>query len=223
MKHRSFTLALVIAVSAIFPSLSSAQTRFDTVNGPGPMLIGPNANPAFSRGGTYYPGFVPPYNPYAPNPYYNPYGNPYGYGYPSYGVPIVQPNGLFQFRIGNVGLNMWRSPSGYYYPWAGLPQGMGYSNTTILYAPQTNTAPQPQLPPISTLVKDMLTYLDEAKSKGKLSDADYQHLKRRVTDLQSRTSVLMNQGGGTLDPQDETSIRNDLNSVGAEITTRSNR
>lgn len=217
-----FKASLLVLVLGLASQPLQAQTRFDSVAGPGPMLIGPNANPAFNRGGTYYPGFVP-YNPYAPNTY-SPYGynNPY-VPYGGYGIPTAQPNGLFQFRVGNVGLNMWRSPSGYYYPWAGLPQGYGYNQTTILYAPQATTAPQPQQPPISTLVKDMLTYLDEAKDKKKISDSDYQHLKRRVTDLQSRTSVLMNQAGGVLDPQDETSIRNDLNSVGSEITTRSNR
>ncbi len=133
-------------------------------------------------------------------------------------------NGLYRFGVGSgVNVNMWRANSGYYYPWAGLPSGINYNSTAILYSAQAAGTPQPQQPPITTIIRDMLSYLDEAKSKGRLSDADYQHLKRRATDLQSKEDLLMNSGGGSMDPQDEQQLRADINSLGGEITERSHK
>ncbi len=217
---KTLSLAGVLAIS-LLSAPAFAQTRLNSVSGPGPTFAAPYNNPAFTNNGTYYPGVSPYANPYI-NPYANPYGNPYyrGYGGAAYGIPVVQPNGLFGF--GN-NLNMWRAASGYYYPWAGLPSGYQYSNVNILYGAQTSSTPQAQQPPITTMVKDMLAYLDEARAKKTLSEADYQHFRRRATDLQSKEDSMSIAGNGSLDPQDEQSIRNDVNALGKEITERSHR
>jgi hypothetical protein len=89
-----------------------------------------------------------------------------------------------------------------------------------MYAPNTTTAPTVQQPPISTITSDMVKFIDEAHGKKQVSEGDYEHLRRRVLDLQSKYRDLFSQGNGSLNPEDEQSIRNDLNSVGMEITER---
>lgn len=212
MKNLHLVAAVIGALLAV-PAL--AQTRLNSVSGPGPTFAYPGMT--FSQGGaTYYRG-VTPYN-------YSPYGNPYaqGYGYPgypySYGVPTALSNGLFSIGLGNMRVNMWRAPSGYYYPWYGVPTGV--SQTTVLYAPNASSAPTPQQPPITTVVSDMTKFLDEAHSKSQVSDADYEHLRRRVVDLQSHYRDLYAQSNGNVEQQDEQQIRTDLNSVSMEIIER---
>jgi len=205
-------LKLIMALScAILTTPAMAQTRLNSVNGPGPTFAYPGMT--YSSGqNTYYRGVTP-------------YNTPYGYGYGGYGgypgavygIPTVLNNGFYRFNMGPAALNMWRSPSGYYYPWG----GGGYStSTTILYAPQATTAPQAQQPPIATMVRDMLSYIDESKEKKRLDDGDYNHLRQRIVDLQSKESLLMSNGNGSLDPQDEQQLRADLDSVSREITQR---
>jgi hypothetical protein len=66
----------------------------------------------------------------------------------------------------------------------------------------------------------MTKYLEDQKDKGKLSDADYNHLKQRAVDLLSKERDLRSQGGGTIDPEAEQSIRSDMDSLGGEVAQR---
>ncbi|HEY9776773.1 MAG TPA: hypothetical protein V6C81_23620 [Planktothrix sp.] len=201
---------VALAASVFLAAPALAQTKLNSVSGPGPTFAYPgmtyqSGNGVYYRGATGYP--------------YS-YQQPYGFGYPgyNYGVPTVTPNGLYNFGLGKQAINMWRAPSGYYYPWYGMPAG--YSQTTILYAPTTSTTPTVQQPPISTTASDMLKFIDEAHGKKEISDGDYEHLRRRVTDLQSKYRDLFSQSNGNVDPQDEQQIRTDLQSAGMEIQGR---
>src|ERR1700733_12822847 len=109
---------------------------------------------------------------------------------------------------------MWRSPNGYYYPWLG---GGGYYGAPIIYGQTATQAPTQQTPPISTVIGDMLTYLDQQKDKGKLDPSSYDHLRRRATDLQSKYANLRTAGEGSIDAQDEKQIRLDIDSLGSEV------
>jgi len=157
------------------------------------------------------PVYNPYYNPYAGFPY-NPYNSPVYYGYPQ-----PMSNGLFNIGLGRVNINLWRAPSGYYYPWC---NPSGYTSAQIIYAPQGATQSTPQLPPLSTMFTDLNTYLDEQKDKGKLADADYSHLRQRSKDLQTKAGSLRTAGEGVLDPQDEAQIRKDLDSLSTEVAQR---
>lgn len=175
--------------------------------------VNPYANP-------YVNPYANPYvNPYA-NPYVNPY-NPYAYNntlrYNSlnYGIPQSLPNGYFGFN--GIGVNFWRAPSGYYYPWCG---GGFAPSTTILYVPTSGGQATQAQPPISTIVGDLVSFLDDSKTKGRMSEADYTHLRQRALDLQSKQRNLVVQGGGALDPQDEQIIRRDLDQVQQEALER---
>lgn len=217
MKNLSLLAVLACAIVSL---PAEAQTRLNSVSGPGPTFAYPGMTYTTPGGATMY-NPMSPYAPYSPtNPMNNPYAaypgyGGYGYGgYPAgaYGVPTALNNGFYRF---GPGVNMWRSPSGYYYPWGG---GITTQTTTILYGPQAGQAPQAQRPPIATMIRDMLTYIDESKQKDRIDEADYTHLRRRIMDLQSKESLLISNGSGSLDPQDEQQLRNDLDGVNRELT-----
>lgn len=232
-------LALAVFGYALAPAM--AQKSYGTNpyvgNGPG----GSNIVPGYGFGGggfnTFggYGGYGNPYagSPYGSNPLYNPaggygynpwvnrYGSPYAYnGVPisSFGAPVSVGNGFFNLSSNGRNFNFWKAPSGYYYPWTA---GYGSSYTApIVILNNGSSAPQPSQPPLSTIFSDTLKYLDDQKAAGKISDADFTHLKQRALDLLSKERSLRNAAGGTLDQSQEQSIRGDVDSLGGEIAQR---
>lgn len=209
-------VALTLCSFSIVPA--TAQGRSYIMPNGVPYGANPYVNP-----------YTNPYvNPYA-NPYVNPYGTTYPYGtvpaigapgarttvYPSYGYGIPQPIGgnFFGISTGGTTYNMWKAPSGYYYPW--YNGGVQMSSAPIVIV--QNGATQPSEPPLSTQFTDMFKYLDEQKEKGKLSEGDYKHLKRRALDLMSKERDLRAEGDGSLEAGEEKLIRADISSLGGEI------
>ncbi|PWT95323.1 MAG: hypothetical protein C5B53_11560 [Candidatus Melainabacteria bacterium] len=176
-------------------------------------------------------------NPYINNPYPfgNPYGNPYVYGNPygyrspygyqaplGYTAPIAggfQPYGgnCYGLSFNGRDMRLWRSQSGYYYPWVA---GYAYNTYPIFYIPQGQTNPAAVLPPVSVVVSDLDDYLDKAKEKGKVSDNDFLSLKRRAHDLLSKEKSLAYEAGGSLDPDQEADIRRDVDELSGEVARR---
>jgi len=159
-------------------------------------------------------GYVQPYTPVR-----QPIGSPYGYnpglinrapvGYaPAYSVPQATAAGNYIINANQF----WRSESGYYYPWV---NNSAYGQ--IIYAPQANQAPTAQTPPLSTVFADLLKYLDEKKTQGVISLSDYQHLRRRATDLQTKYFNLRTAAEGVIDEHDEAQMRRDVDELGAEV------
>lgn len=202
--------------------------------GPGGSNIVPTSPLIY---GNPYGGYSPYGNPYAGSPYgsnplYNPIGsygyspwvnrlgNPYAYnGVPinSFGAPVSMGNGFFGLTTNGRSLNFWKAPSGYYYPWT---YGYGSSYTApIVVINSGSSSPQPAQPPLSTIFSDTLKYLDEQKAAGKISEADFTHLKQRCLDLLSKERSLRYETGG-LDATQEASIRSDVDALGAEIAQR---
>jgi hypothetical protein len=202
-----------------------------------PGFGGMPAAPGFSPyggspyGNPYGNPYANPYsNPYA-NPYTNPYANPYGHPYASpyfgygnglqgtysrggYGIPQLIGGNTYSFNVAGAPLNFWRAPSGYYYPWMG---GYNYTQYPIfVYNGQQNGASQ-ALPPLSTIFSDLNDYLDKAKKEGKVGETEYEHLKRRASDLLSKENSLAYESGGTIDPSQEAEIRRDVEGLSAEV------
>jgi hypothetical protein len=232
-----YLIALLVVGFTTHPAFSA---------GPGssagqPMSMGPNFGvPGFNVPGS--PGGYNPYNsaPYFNNPYGNPYMNPYGnpyaspyanpytspyYGYGNglqgghygrsfFGVPQLVNGNTYSFNMGGAPVNFWRAPSGYYYPWMG-----GYSYTQypiFIYNGQANGASQ-TLPPLSTIFSDLNDYLDKAKKDGKIDEIQYEHLKRRASDLLTKENSLAYEAGGTIDSGQESEIRRDVEGLSAEV------
>ena len=158
----------------------------------------------------------------AVNPYY--YQNRGGVGmYTRPGSPAYYPapvpinGGLYSIQSGGTSYNLWKSPSGYYYPWY---QGAYAYNPPIIMYQQGSTQSAAALPPISTMCQDMRKFMDEAKANGTLSQDDFQHLSRRLGDIQGKASDLRIAGGGTLDDGTDQQIRADLDQVSSELTHR---
>jgi hypothetical protein len=186
-------------------------------------------------------GFNPyqanPYtNPYA-NPYNNPYSNPYsnpvnnpyaspyfGYGnglqggYYSrgggYGVPQLINGNTYSFNVSGAPLNFWHAPSGYYYPWMG---GYHYTQYPIFVYGGGGAGATQTLPPLSTIFSDLNDYLDKAKKDGKVDQTEYEHLKRRASDLLSKENSLAYEAGGTIDASQEAEIRRDVEGLSSEV------
>jgi hypothetical protein len=172
----------------------------------------PGGLPPGIGGSYYYPGFGFSSRPLNTGPYYNTYGG-YGYAAPIYAAPAAVPGLSGFFRFGNVRLNYWQAPSGYYYPW-----GLGtWQASQPIYIVQ-NGQTQAQLPPLSSMFSDMENYLDDSNKKGKLGEVDYKRLFRRLQDVRSKFDHLRAAGGGTLDPGDEENIRRDVDNLGGEIS-----
>jgi hypothetical protein len=215
-------LIIGLAIIAVQP-VGAQRSAFGSA--PGAAGVSPYGT---GYGGVYggNPYGEQPYNPYNPNNPRVPYGTQgfnnlqtyasNGAAVPNnYGMPQALGNGFYGVAGGGYNYNMWKAPSGYYYPWA-------YS-TGIMYAPTINVmngAAQAAQPPLSTTFSDMLKYLDEQKDKGKLADGDYNHLKQRALDLLSKERDLRSQSGGSLDADSERQIRSDIDSLGGEMAQR---
>lgn len=185
----------------------------------------------YPSGGYANPYAVQPFgNPYMGNPYMYQqrgvpyYHSPYGgyatpYGYTGGVIPAFQPYGgnCYGVNFNGANLRLWRSTSGYYYPWV---PGYNYNTFPIFIVPQGQTNPAPALPPISVLVTDLNDYLDKAKEKGKVSDSDFTSLKRRASDLLSKEKSLAYAAGGQLDPDQESDIRRDVDQLSGEVARR---
>jgi hypothetical protein len=224
MKHQfiiTLSILLFISTSGITPALAGGGAGMQGgLGSSGPAY----APPAYNYG---YPGVNYGYNPYAPRTVM-PYGVPYQYGggvspYGVYnGVPINSApqligGGYYGLNLGGTSLHVWRAPSGYYYPWAG---GYGYSSYPIFVVPPGSTSPTQTLPPISTIVSDLDEYLDKAKEKGKIDEDNFVSLKRRANDLLSKEKSLSYEAGGTLDPDQESDIRRDVDELSGEVARR---
>jgi hypothetical protein len=194
---------------------------------PGGSWTGPGGGYSGYGGGNYsgrplgsFGNIGNPYgNGYYNNPYYGTYG-PIGapIGTQVYGAPVAVPGISGFYRFGRVGINYWQSPSGYYYPWGAGAVG-GAVQQNIYYKESSNSTTTAK-PPIPTMLGDMEKYLDDSKTKGRISDADYQHIFRRVQDLRSKYSRLAAEWDGVLDPTDESRLRGDVEQVSSEIALR---
>lgn len=218
-------------VSAILAAFGTLVATAPMVSAQGVSLGATNrtstGNGMVGGGGYYYPGFG--YSTYPMNNGYygnNGYGN-YGYGgyggygayggiggIGAYGAPAAVPGLSGYFRFGRAGVNYWQAPSGYYYPWFG--GGSSYVQQQPIYVVQ-NGQTQPQLPPVSSMFSDMESYLDDCQKKGKIAEAQYNRLFRRLQDLRSKYDHQRSAGGGILDPGDEQSIRVDVSNLAGEI------
>lgn len=233
MKRITFTLAVCTLVAA--PALAQyrgVSRGASPYVGGGGSYAGGGSSYAGNTTGSSYAGnlgtqFVNPYsgygNPYAGgyNPYLNPYGNPYSYNgvpFTTFGSPYAVGNGFYGMNANGRNFNFWKAPSGYYYPWT-AGYGSGYT-APIVIINQGSNSPTAARPPLSTMFTDTLKYLDEQKAAGKLSQGDYEHLKRRTLDLLSKERDLRTQGGGGLDTDQENSIRADVDTLGGEIARR---
>lgn len=148
------------------------------------------------------------YGYYAPNPYAN--------GYPALGTPVPVDGGYFRFNMGGFSGSYWKSPSGYYYPWG---VGGAYSGQQPIIVVQQGES-QPTQPPITDMIKDMNSYIDEQNKKNKFKTDDYQHLARRLRDIQNVESSMRARNNGRLDPADEETVRKDLAMLSGDIARR---
>jgi hypothetical protein len=222
---RNLAVSMVLAALVCVQVPSQAQVGFQRGYAP-TQQTNPYGNPYASPYG------VTPYNPY------NPYGNPYGYnpyrgaglvpntgfgvvnpyaGLPAMGMPVPINGGYFGINIGNARLNVWKAPSGYYYPWLPRPVGFGYQAPIVIVNQGSTT---PAAPALTTIFGDMNKFLDEAKTKGKVSEADYNHLKLRASDLQKKERSLATANGGSLQKDDEEQLRKDVDKLGEEVAYR---
>ena len=234
MRNLALSMVLTAVFCAPMPGLAQAGMQ----RGYLPTQQNGYVNP---YQGQVNPYGVNPYNPYGGVPYgVNPYGvNPYGYnpyggglvpnsgfgvvnpyaGYPAMGMPVPINGGYFGINIDNSRLNVWKAPSGYYYPWLPRPVGFGYQ-APIVIVNQGSQNSTPAQPALTTIFSDMNKFLDEAKSKGKVSEADYNHLKLRASDLQKKERSLATANGGSLQKDDEEMLRKDVDKLGEEVAYR---
>lgn len=155
----------------------------------------------------YYP------NSYAPSYPFSPYGYGPGTNLPA---PVAATGGLYGINRGGAQYFFWKSPTGYYYPWVKQPYYNGPS--TIIYMQEGSS--KPAEPPLATIFADMKKYLDESREKNKVSQADYNHLNLRLSDLLKMEQSARLSGGGSISSNDESDIRSKLNDLGAEIAQR---
>lgn len=183
---------------------------------------------------------VPGYNPYGypgVSPYISPYVSPYSYGLPntlnygtynltpglgvslpSFGLPQALGGSYFGINTGGTSFRVWQAPSGYYYPWCGA-YSLGYQ-APIIYVAPGSSSPTPAQPPLSTIFSDLDKFLEESRQKDKLNIIDYNHLKLRARDLQSKERSLRIGGGGSLDPGVEADLRKDIDQLSQEVARR---
>lgn len=166
-----------------------------------------------SRSGGYYYGQYP----YANQPGYGYYtANPYAPVYPALGAPVPINGGMFRFNVGGFSGAYWKSPSGYYYPWGA---GAIYATPPPIIVVQQG-ASQATQPPVTDMLKDMNTYIEEQNTKKKFKPDDYQHLSRRLRDIQNLESSMRARNGGILDPGDEETIRKNMAMLAGDISRR---
>lgn len=222
-------LIYALMVAALLLSaqpLSAQQQRQNYAPGTSPYYP-----PGTQVPGTPYYGGVPGGVYYGPQPGYNthgynyPYANQPGYGYygaspypytGNLGTPVPVNGGLYRFNIHGFSGSYWKSPSGYYYPWGA---GALYPAPAPVVIVNQGVSQQTQ-PPVTDLLRDMSTFVDEQNTRKKLKAEDYQHLSRRIKDLQSLESSFRSRNGGTLDSADEERLRKDCAMLSGDISRR---
>ncbi len=186
-------------------------------------VMGPNMqtysqygrNPATGGYGGYG-GYYGQY-PYANQPGYGYYtASPYLNSYPALGSPVPVNGGMFRFNIGGFSGSYWRAPSGYYYPW-GAGAVFATPAPVIIV---NNGSSQVAQPPVGDLFKDMSSYIEDQNTKKKLKPDDYQHLARRLRDLQGMEASMRTRNNGSLDPDDEETLRKDAAMLSGDISRR---
>ena len=125
---------------------------------------------------------------------------------------------LAEMLAGGLNANLWRAPSGYYYPW-------GIGNTgyqQIVYVDQSGGRAQTvaQQPPLSMQFTDMGQFLDDAHKNGKLAENDWVSMKRRLKDIQSKERSYRLAGDGYLEDNYDAEIRKDLKDFSREMVER---
>ncbi len=174
-----------------------------------------NCSSGSGGGGTCYRGgFVPPVGTLSPSRGV----------YPAFGIPQPVGGGLFSVQAGQCSVNVWKAPSGYYYPYCGVPPGWNVYHIPmpILMNPQYSP-PSAAEPPVSTFISDTNEFLDKSKKEKKLSERDYKNLSQRLKDLGSKEKYLRNQAGGSMDKQDEDQMRQEVAQVLKEMQWRLGR
>jgi hypothetical protein len=211
MRNTTFLLLL----STLLCSVPAANADFWANRNP------QNLNPAFGTpGANVQPGqgVVNPYY-YQNLPgtgYYRGYGFSPGYNWSGSPVAVVGSGGYFSFRGGPAAFRFWQAPSGYYYPWY---SGLAYQPQILVFQ-QGSQNPSPAQPPVTTVISDMRSFLDQSKSSGKLSEEDYSHLSRRLNDVQGKYYSDKINAGGSLDDGQEADVRKQIDMVGEELVHR---
>lgn len=219
--------AIIASVAVCLPVSAQNNNRgyYYPQNSMSPQTNNPKApSPTYMDGTPYLapngqPAIYPQYGryPYANQPgfgYYN--ANPLAPAYPAYGTPVPINGGLFRFNVGGFNGSYWKAPSGYYYPWGG---GAVYANPAPIIVVEQG-ASQPAQPPVSDMLRDLGTYIDDQNTKKKFRAGDYEHLSRRQRDLISLESAMRSRNGGTLDQNDEEKIRRDAAMLSGDISRR---
>jgi len=184
--------------------------------------INPNVMPyqsgyTNSPQGRYTSGYYYGQYPYANQPGYGYYGtNPYFSSFPALGAPVPVNGGLFRFNVGGFSGSYWKAPSGYYYPWGA---GAIYATPPPVIVVQEGNSQVAQ-PAVADMLKDMGSYVEDQNTKKKFKSDDYQHLARRVRDLQNKESMMRSRNGGILDPNDEDTLRKDCAMLSGDISRR---
>jgi len=229
--------SLVVTAAAFMAVFAGATAHGQSFNGARPGEVSSVAGwqpavPGFNNniGVTGFPYNPNQINPYAANgnavPQYAPTGfimNP-AFGAVPYGVPGYIPAPIpcggsnVSFRLGGVNAQFWRAPSGYYYPFNNFYNPLQVN--TIYIAPGSLEAPVAKAPPLSVQFSDTFKFLDDVKKDQKVSDADYERLKRRATDIQNKERSLSIAQGGSLDSDYQAEIRRDLDNLSNEIISR---
>lgn len=147
-----------------------------------------------------------------------------GFYYASPGYPLNQAftlpqpvaGGLFGMSAGGRQYLFWKSPSGYFYPWA----HRAYYGMVPPVIVINQGVSSPAQPPLSVVFQDLSKYLNECQTNHKLSAADYEHLARRLKDLSGKEHSLRIAYEGRLDAGEEADLRRDLDMLGEEISRR---
>jgi hypothetical protein len=217
-------------IASLICILSASSALAQSAPFGGSSSFGTNTNIYGGNAGTIAPGYGYGYGGIPYGGYAVPgavgstlYGRtPFGgyVGVPMAPVPVAMPGIGGYFRIGRVPVSYWMAPSGYYYPWGFNTTGSTiYSLNSPIYFVSQGAA-NPQVPPLSAVFTDLDKFLTESKSKGRVKDADYISLTRRLKDLQSKQDHMMSVNGGTMDASDEESIRRDLDTFSREMALR---
>lgn len=144
--------------------------------------------------------------------------------YPAFGIPQPIGGGIFSIAAGKCTINMWKAPSGYFYPYCGVPAGWPGVNVGLpIILSQQYNPPAAAEPPVSTFIEDTTEFLDKKKKDKRISDRDYQNMSQRLKDLGSKERYLRNQAGGTLDEHDAGQLRQDVDQVLKEMQWRLGR
>ena len=229
--YRYTAFILYLSLLTISPSLANPVLIASAPGSGAPMATQSIATPyGYAPGNAYYGG-NPNTNPYYQNypvyrtypngnPYYSPYLGRYninGATIPVFGAPQPLGSNLYGITYGGSPAQFWRAPSGFYYPWAG---GYSYNQYPILVMPPTGANPVRTLPPITTVVSDLDSYLNKAKETGKISKENYYNLQQRAHNILNKAQDDAQANGGTIDPDQEADLRKEVEDLSAEVAYR---